>query len=85
MCSYGSHIRVYIYIYNSNGLQPKSDGLQPSGFQPKSTQDLTSYIPARSWRFPRVLRYLDAKERKFIEEFSVCNFVGITKAGPDQE
>lgn len=24
--------------------------------------------------------YLDAKERKFIEEFSVCNFVGITKA-----
>ena len=25
--------------------------------------------------------YLDAKERKFIEEFSVCNFVGITKAG----
>ena len=26
--------------------------------------------------------YLDAKERKFIEEFSVCNFVGITKARP---
>jgi len=25
--------------------------------------------------------YLDAKERKFIEEFSVCNFVGITKDG----
>lgn len=23
--------------------------------------------------------YLDAKDRKFIEEFSVCNFVGITK------
>lgn len=25
--------------------------------------------------------YLDAKERKYIEEFSVCNFVGITKDG----
>lgn len=25
--------------------------------------------------------YLDAKERRFIEEFSVCNFVGITKDG----
>ena len=23
--------------------------------------------------------YLDAKERKYVEEFSVCNFVGITK------
>merc|ERR1712039_60814 len=23
--------------------------------------------------------YLDAKERRYIEEFSVCNFVGITK------
>ena len=29
--------------------------------------------------------YLDAKERKFIEEFSVCNFVGITKAGRNGE
>jgi len=25
--------------------------------------------------------YLDAKERKYVEEFSVCNFVGITKDG----
>lgn len=25
--------------------------------------------------------YLDAKERRYIEEFSVCNFVGITKDG----
>ena len=24
--------------------------------------------------------YLDAKEKRYIEEFSVCNFVGITKA-----
>merc|ERR1719188_2594375 len=33
--------------------------------------------------------YLDAKERRFVEEFSVCNFVGITKDGkyvtPDAE
>lgn len=25
--------------------------------------------------------YLDAKERRYIEEFSVCNFVGVTKDG----
>lgn len=25
--------------------------------------------------------YLDAKERKYVEEFSVCNFVGVTKDG----
>lgn len=42
--------------------------------------DLDPVHAAKEQGFGTTL-YLDAKERKYIEEFSVCNFVGITKDG----
>merc|ERR1719277_1151993 len=42
--------------------------------------DLESMISAREKGFPISL-YLDAKERKYVEEFNTSNFVAITKDG----
>lgn len=42
--------------------------------------DLEPVHSAKGQGFGTTL-YLDAKERRYIEEFSVCNFVGITKDG----
>jgi len=42
--------------------------------------DLDPVHTAKERGFQTTL-YLDAKERRYIEEFSVCNFVGITKDG----
>merc|ERR1719188_2923180 len=42
--------------------------------------DLEPVHSAKELGFGTTL-YLDAKERRYVEEFSVCNFVGITKDG----
>jgi len=42
--------------------------------------DLTPVHTAHKLGYNTTL-YLDAKERKYVEEFSVCNFIGITKDG----